>query len=78
MTGRALYRVPTADTRLNQPGPPPPPLLPAGGPLIVRDYMTGAAVQVGVVSNGPPCDKRAYTYFTDLRRYLVDIAAWAA
>ncbi len=33
---------------------------PAGGPLILRDYVTGSAQVVGIVSHGPPCDRIAY------------------
>ncbi|KAL4420701.1 hypothetical protein ABPG75_010357 [Micractinium tetrahymenae] len=50
----------------------------SGGPLLVRDYITRAAVQVGVVSNGPACDQHAYANYTDLRRYLAEVAAWMA
>ncbi|KAL4451381.1 hypothetical protein ABPG77_009453 [Micractinium sp. CCAP 211/92] len=50
----------------------------SGGPLILRDYLTGAAVQVGIVSNGPACDQLAFANYTDIRRYLAELAAWTA
>ncbi|KAL4420680.1 hypothetical protein ABPG75_010336 [Micractinium tetrahymenae] len=50
----------------------------SGGPLIVRDYVSGAATVVGIVSHGPPCDLIHYGIYTDVRRYLDSITEWMA
>ncbi|KAL4451405.1 hypothetical protein ABPG77_009477 [Micractinium sp. CCAP 211/92] len=47
----------------------------SGGPLILRDYVTGSAQVVGIVSHGPPCDRIAYGIYTDVRTYLDFITA---
>lgn len=48
----------------------------SGGPLYLRDYITGAATIVGVVSVGPDCDKANYGSYTDVRLYLNSLADW--
>lgn len=54
------------------------PLAPAGGPLILRDYVTGSAQVVGIVSHGPPCDRSAYGERPSLRRHCPAAPACSA
>lgn len=47
----------------------------SGGPLVIRDYTTGAATVVGVVSHGPSCSEQNHGFYTDLRGYVAGLQA---
>ncbi|KAL4420700.1 hypothetical protein ABPG75_010356 [Micractinium tetrahymenae] len=50
----------------------------SGGPLFIRDYATGNATIVGIVSNGPSCSDVDYGFYTNVLLYANEIQVWIA